>query len=97
MTSKEINKYVGIKVHQLREKLGVPQESIATILDVSRMSVVNIESGRHGLTLRNLLLLCSIFKCSPNDILPPAVKIKFSVEEKTVVIKRKKKFIKIIK
>ncbi len=49
--SVSVNNYVGIKVSILRKKHGYTQIELAKLLGLDRVSVVNIEKGRQGLTM----------------------------------------------
>lgn len=93
--SKELNKYMGKRVHDLRKALGINQDNIAGVLNVSRTSIVNIEAGRHGMSSDNIVMICRLFNCTPNDLFPPIEAIKYTIEEVPVIVK-KKKVLKII-
>jgi putative transcriptional regulator len=94
--SKELNAYMGKRVYELRKAVGINQDNVADVLNISRTSVVNIEAGRHGMSADNIVMICRLFNCTPNDLFPPIEAIKYTVEEIPVII-RKKNVIKIIK
>lgn len=91
--------YVGAKIKDYRIRNGLTQDAIAELLNISRVSVLNMEAGRHRVSLDNIFILCGIFKCLVGDLLPPVKSVKIKVIEKTVTIKREKKIksFKIIK
>lgn len=97
MKRDKLSKYVGAKVHDLRKEAGLRQEELGKLLGVSRVSILNMESGKHRLSIDHLFFLCGLFKCNPNDFFPPidAVNIKF--EEKEIRVKKKVRQIKIVK
>ena len=92
-----INKYIGTQIKLRREELGLKQEDIGNHLNLSRVSILNMENGRHGVNNENMFLLCGLFKCTPNDLFPPIKEIKYEIAEKTKLIKKKVKYIKIFK
>lgn len=49
-----INEYVGNQIRKARIKEGVTQENVAKIIDLSRVSVVNLEAGRQTVHLEQL-------------------------------------------
>lgn len=64
---------IGNNVKRLRKAKGFSQDTLAIQLGLSRTSVVNLEQGRHELTLTKLYTLCEIFHCQVTDLLPPPV------------------------
>lgn len=75
---KHLNKQMGEKIKLLRESMGYTQGDLALMLGLkSFVSLCNIEAGRNGIRISELLKLCAIFKCGPEKILPevPGVKI----------------------
>jgi len=52
-----------------RKELGLTQDDIAFSIGKTRSQYTNIESGRLGLTLVNLLALCSVLETTPNELL----------------------------
>jgi putative transcriptional regulator len=87
--SKELNQYIGKRVHELRKGLGLNQDNIASVLNISRASIVNIESGRHGMSIENIIMICRLFNCTPNDLFPPIEAFEYTIEEVPVVVKKK--------
>jgi len=82
-----INEHCGKMVLQRRKKLGYNQDELASAIGLTRTSIVNIENGRQGLTVENLLKTCAVLKCSISDILPniPSVKLKAIRKVKKVI------------
>ncbi len=69
-TKLNLYKELGRIIRSKRKKLKIKQEDLANQLGLSRASIVNIEQGRHKPQIHVLYELCSIFSCSPSDILP---------------------------
>lgn len=65
-----IEKFVGIKLKNLRTAKNLSQQELADKLKIGRTSVSNIEKGRQGLTLKNLEAICKALECVSSDILP---------------------------
>ncbi len=53
--------FVGSKIKDLRNDVGVSQNDLATKLNLSRVSIVNIEKGRQHLSLHLLYEIARIF------------------------------------
>lgn len=97
MTDKQIKKYMGFQIKVRRESLNLKQEDIGRALKLSRVSILNMESGRHSPKCNAILTLCGIFNCTPNDLYPNSNGVKYAIEEKTVTVKKKRKVLKLIK
>jgi transcriptional regulator with XRE-family HTH domain len=97
MDNKELRQYIGKRVKELRKLKGVSQDAVAAILNLTRTSICNIEIGRQGLTAENVVTMCQLFKCTPNDIFPQIDNIDFTidVEEETIMVPKKKKVFKV--
>ena len=65
-----LKKYTGIKVKEIRNKKKFTQENLSELTGLSRVSIVNIESGKHSLTLKTLEMFCESLDCKSSDILP---------------------------
>ena len=63
-------RYVAIKVKELREREGLSQAEFAHKLKLVRTSVVNIEKGTQSLTLKSLRTICTEFNIKSSQILP---------------------------
>lgn len=97
MKREQLSKFVGAKIHDFRKEMGIRQGELGKLLDLSRVSVLNLESGRHRLTIDHLFFLCGLFKKSPNDFFPPIDAVKIRFEEKDVRVTKKVRQIKVIK
>jgi|GEM_PF-2225480 putative transcriptional regulator len=85
-------KYFGAKVKENRIRMGLTQIHLAQITGLTRVSIINMESGRHSPTLNGLMILCSCFGCQPNDLLPRVKKKQLQVKEKRVRIVKVKTY-----
>lgn len=61
---------IGARIRHIRKIRGLTQSDLAASLKLSRPSIINIERGRHSLSMQSLVSLCKIFKCNYSDILP---------------------------
>lgn len=61
-------KAVGLRIKTLRLKNNIYQTELAKSISVSQTHMSNIESGRAGLTLENLVKMTNIFNCGIDDI-----------------------------
>ena len=52
-----------------REQANYSVAQVCAILGVSKMAVYNWEHGLGFPTVGNLLRLCALYKCTPNDLL----------------------------
>lgn len=67
--AKELNyKEIGLRIKTLRLKNNIYQTELAKTIGVSQTHMSNIESGRAGLTLENLVKMVHIFNCSLDEI-----------------------------
>jgi transcriptional regulator with XRE-family HTH domain len=64
------NKYMALKIRELRKQRGITQEEFANRIGLTRASVVNIEKGRQILTMKNLYLICSFFQIKSSELIP---------------------------
>lgn len=73
--AKELNyKEIGLRIKTLRLKNNIYQTELAKTIGVSQTHMSNIESGRAGLTLENLVKMVHIFNCGLDEIVFGAVK-----------------------
>ncbi len=61
-------KAVGLRIKTLRLKNNIYQTELAKSIGVSQTHMSNIESGRAGLTLENLVKMTNIFNCGIDEI-----------------------------
>jgi putative transcriptional regulator len=53
---------------EMREKKGLTQEKLAELAEVSRQTIISIESGKYVPSLELALKFGKIFKCKIEDI-----------------------------
>ena len=67
--AKELNyKEIGMRIKTMRLKNNIYQTVLAKEIGISQTHMSNIESGRVGLTLENLVKMVIIFNCSIDEI-----------------------------
>ena len=67
--AKELNyKEIGMQIKTMRLKNNIYQTVLAKEIGISQTHMSNIESGRAGLTLENLVKMVIIFNCSIDEI-----------------------------
>ena len=67
--AKELNyKEIGMRIKTMRMKNNIYQTVLAKEIGISQTHMSNIESGRAGLTLENLVKMVIIFNCSIDEI-----------------------------
>lgn len=64
------NKYIALRIEELRKSKGYTQEEFANKIGLSRVSIVNIENGRQQVSMKNLYTICKHLEVSSNRILP---------------------------
>jgi len=74
-----------------RKELGLSQDNVAQYLGLTRISIINIENGRHGLKYDSVYKLCCLLNIQPNDLFPKIkpVKIKFITQTETKLVVKK--------
>lgn len=78
-----------------RKYLKLSAEDVAKYLNVTRQSIINIETGRHGLKYETIYKLCCLYRMKPNDFFPEISHVKIEHECEEIIVKRKKKITKI--
>ena len=74
---KELNyKEIGMRIKTMRLKNNIYQTVLAKEIGVSQTHMSNIESGRAGLTLENLVKMVRIFDCSIDELVFGATEVK---------------------
>lgn len=63
-------KEIGIRVKELREKVGMKQEVLADSLGLTRASVINIEKGRHKPNLHTIIHISMLLDGTYQDLIP---------------------------
>ena len=55
-------KELGNKIELLRKRRNLRQDDLANVLNISRSQISNLEKGRRGINLEQLITLCNYFK-----------------------------------
>lgn len=83
-------KYIGERIHDARVKMNYNQKGLADSVELTRVSIVNIEKGRQHPSIHLLWRIAKILKVSIHDLLPPDgfgektnIDLKKLVDEKT--------------
>lgn len=87
-SKKRVNKVLqtfGDNVLTQRKKIQLNQEDVANVLGVSRVTIANIEAGRNRTTIEHILRLCALFKCTPNELMPPVP----TIDLKSIIVKKR--------
>lgn len=58
MANKEVLEGIGSRITQRRKMLGMPQEQLAEIIDLSIQTISNIENGKKAVRPENLIKIC---------------------------------------
>lgn len=87
LDSERLYVLIGERIRRIRETQTprMSQEDLATVLDLKRTSVTNIESGNQKPTLDTLYRLCDRFGLEFRDFMPTVAEVS-STEERSVVI-----------
>ena len=87
-------KKVGIKIATLRKSIGLPQERLAEMLNISPQAISKWENG-HTLPETTLLpILSQIFQCAIDDIIMPAYSFDEKIEaEKPTYLEQQAEYI----
>jgi putative transcriptional regulator len=56
------------KLKEYREKAGLSQEKLAALVEVTRQTIISIESGRYVPSLELALKFAKQFKCKVEDL-----------------------------
>ena len=89
MDKYEIRAFIADKIFQLRKAKNLRQEDLAAALNVTRVSVINIEAGRQRLITDYIPIICGMLECTPNDLFPPIEKIDYAYEEEEIEVVKK--------
>ena len=55
-------KKIGKKIKELRLSRGLKQQQLAELVNLSRATISNVESGTRGLSIESLQKFCEVFK-----------------------------------
>jgi transcriptional regulator with XRE-family HTH domain len=64
---------VGKSIREAREKRGLTQKALASLVSLTRTSITNIERGKQKLLLHTLVELAEALKLPPSKLLADAV------------------------
>ena len=65
----ELDKHMGLRIKDVREKSGYTQEKLAELMDVSVQYLAKLEAGRVGISLPNFTTLCRVLGVSADYLL----------------------------
>ena len=63
-----LNKLVGIKIREIRNKLNLSQEGFAEIVGLHRTYIGQIERAEKNITLKNIHKICYSLKIDPKEL-----------------------------
>ena len=63
--------YTGKMIRQLRSRCGLTQEELAEKMFCDRSAISRMETGQHAPNYEEIVCLCRVLKCTPNDLFPP--------------------------
>lgn len=87
--SLKVMKLIGDKLVKIRKDKGLTQQDLSLILDITRVSVSNIEAGRHMITLDNAIKICNYFNVTYMDIFPDPATYVMNFESLNKAMKKK--------
>jgi transcriptional regulator with XRE-family HTH domain len=61
---------VGKRIRTVREERGLTQEALASLVNLTRTSITNIEKGRQKLMLHTFVAVAAALRISPAALLP---------------------------
>jgi transcriptional regulator with XRE-family HTH domain len=67
---RDINREVGLNIRKVRQNRGLSQEKLASLADVHRAYVGQIERGEKNIGLINLEKIAKALDVRPRDLLP---------------------------
>lgn len=89
--------YASNIIKRKRKELGLSQDDVAKYLGLTRVSVINIESGKHGLKYDTIYELCCLLNLQPSELFIRVRPVKIQFKEVKEVKTITKKIAKIIK
>ncbi|MCL2859187.1 MAG: helix-turn-helix domain-containing protein [Oscillospiraceae bacterium] len=66
---KDINIEIGNRIVQIRKDMNLSQTNFATLCDMSKQSLCNIEHGKNGITIDMLVNICNATGISTDYII----------------------------
>lgn len=73
-TQLSINQHIGHNLRKMRYSRFLSQGTVARIIGKDRMCISLIENAKQRVTVTMLTQLCSIYRCTPNDIIPEVIR-----------------------
>jgi transcriptional regulator with XRE-family HTH domain len=70
MNRDPVYQQIGSAIKARRKTLGLKQEALAATLGISRGALANIETGRQGILVHQLLKFAAALQLTPSDLLP---------------------------
>lgn len=67
----------GNHIKEARERMGFSQEQLGELLNLTRVSIANIESGRQRVLFHTGISLIKLFKIDLNKLCDESLEIKF--------------------
>lgn len=84
-------KNLGIKIKSLRENLGFPQERLAKLLNIRRVSVSQIENGERRISAEEIANLSKIFNITTDVLLDLSQDVEITLEKRKTSVSKKEK------
>ena len=81
MTNEELKQHVANKIKELRERNGLTQQDIATVLNTTKQTISRYETGERKANQDVLFELSKVFKCSIDEFFPDR---EINIEEPTL-------------
>lgn len=69
MADEKFLREIGLRIHNRRRELGLTQEQLAELMDVSIQMISNLELGKKAIRPENLAKLCRVLDISADYIL----------------------------
>lgn len=66
----DVDKQFGANLKKRRKQLHISQEELGTKVELSRVSISNIEKGVHGISLELLYRFAEHLNTSPSELMP---------------------------
>jgi DNA-binding Xre family transcriptional regulator len=63
------NESAGRNIKKLREAKKMTPLEMANLIGMTSSTVGTIEKGKVNITVPNLMMICNVLECTPNDIL----------------------------
>lgn len=93
----KVNKHLCRMFSELRKEYGYTQEEIAQLLGLSRISVVNIESGKQKVSASMVYILSCLYNRPVNYFYPELIAVSVSYKTKKVRVVKVKEVLKPVK